>query len=333
MAAGVTDFLATPQAPPSQQIVSQQMLATTLMEIGVPVDTSTLALAESFSRVGVAITQPNISDGRGLLKRDPEITPASIALASALGAPKSDGVLRALSAVIRGLPESGNVSDEALEQLTVSLGNGREAEATATQLKGLLSRLGHSIENKIIVREAIDSDPRLSLLALSSRSDRRSEGANQLASNIEGQQVLNQAASGHGPAAPFYFGFYAAGPDGRNIPVEIQVKREEQRRGGKHHSDDDDVTLTTLRISPERLGQLEVRLAATESGAMRCDVRAAQLGTMRLMRRHAPDLADSLTAAGWQVQRVTVTQEKEFPPLWFGGEILAQPRSLLDRKV
>jgi hypothetical protein len=318
-----------------QQVVSQQLLAATLMEIGVSVDASTIALAESFSRVGVAITEPNISDARGLLGRMPGATPAAVALATVLGLPKSSGVLRALAAVVQGVPDEGGISQEALDQLTVLIHPNRNSEITANELRNMITRLSSSAENRIASREALNDDPRVALLALSRDNDADGPGmgANALAAHVEGQQVLNQAAQQNTPNAPLYFGFYATAPDGRSIPVEVQVKPDEDQRRRRDDDDAEPDTRTTVRIAPVRLGQIEVRLVSTPLGAMRCDVRAEKLATSRLLRRHAPDLSDALTRAGWDVQKMTVTQEKTFPPLWFGGENLAQPRSRMDWKA
>ncbi|MDR3708663.1 MAG: hypothetical protein P4L33_10200 [Capsulimonadaceae bacterium] len=328
------DISALTAQPVRPQPATIEHLAISLVDMGLPADRTTLAVAESFARVGVPITNANISAARATLVRVQGSSPAAIALASAIGVPQSPGVLRSLATVVQGLPQVADISPEAAQQIAIKISDSTSLDDLTLQVHDIVSRLSQSAESRIYRHEAIVRDPRIALLSLSHQQTSHARGADHLARHVEGQQVLNTAAYQVAIAAPLYFGFYAIYPGGRMVPIEAQILRilgddaEEEKEDAESEE-----TRLTIRVTTSRLGSVEVKLAVKTNRQMRCELRAHSDLACRLFRRFAPALGRALVTEGWDVRQISVVRVRDFNPLWFGGDSLTQPRHRMDSRV
>lgn len=317
------------QAPIPQQATVDQ-LTVTLLDMGLGADRVTLGIAETFARVGIAINPASVATARAALARAPGATPASFALASAMGLPQSTSVLRSLATVVYGLPAGDSVSAEARAVIALNVAP-QNRPLTAARLRELIARVGRTTENRLLAHDAIIDDPRIALLAMAAREQDAPPGSDLLARHLEGQQILNAASRQAGLTAPLYYGFYLQLPGSRPAPVEVQIKREREAPESDAPSGSRRIVVT-IRVTTERLGAIEAQLARQANG-LAVELRSDREETVTRMHRRAPELADVLTASGWDLRKVSVSRTSEPTPLWFGGDALSRPRVRVNWKA
>ncbi len=324
--------------------VTADALRAALLELGIAADADSMALAEVFTRLGLPLTDANIVEGRSILARNPRLPAAAYAMAKLLDAPLTPGVLRALARVIDGALGKYPLPDEALRDLSLALDGQSGSQELARDLYRIVSRLGTSTENQLLRTEggllsekSLNNDPRAQLLTLSNDTDDRNVrmAADAHASHIEGQQLLNQIAINRfDPPVPLYFAFPFRIADHETVPAEVQVWTKDDEEARNNPDDGDRLVLqTVVRLSPPKLGLIEVRLQGKSDATLTCNILAERQITYRLLRRNYTDLADGLSNSGWHVTRVDVGLASEFEPLWYGGASLAHPRNRVDRKA
>lgn len=321
--------------------LSPQSLGAALMAIGLNADKENLALAELFARLGVPITEANITQARTILARYSGTPPSALALAKTIDMEPSSAVLRALSLVMEGLPEGQTLPPEILQYLGMTIDAQQPRDILASQLKGMLGSLGKSTEVQILQAGAegpgaLGEDLRSVLMNLVQMSESRAVrmAADNHAAFIEGQQLLNQIALlRFDPPVPLYFAFGAFFGNAQPSMVEVQVWSHDEDSAPREDDDERTYMQTIVRVAPPRLGMVETRLTGTRAGSMRCDMAAEKAQTYRLLRREAGDLVMGLSGIGWEVREISVQHQQQFTPLWYGGDALSAPRARVDRQV
>jgi flagellar hook-length control protein FliK len=163
--------------------------------------------------------------------------------------------------------------------------------------------------------------------------------ANAHAAHIEGQQILNQVnLKRFDPPVPLYFSFPVKITPDETVCAEVQVWSKDENDDGQHTGSEEFgnsrlVLQTTIRLSPPRLGSIEVRLSGAQNADLNCQVLVEKPNAYRLLRRYAGELANGLSGAGWTVHDVNVGMAADFAPLWFGGAALKNPRNRVDKKA
>jgi hypothetical protein len=335
-------FTATPAASNAPgAALSPETLASALMGLGLAADKENLALADLFARLGVPLTESNLTQARVLLSRYAGTPPTALALAKTIDMEPSAAVLRALSSVIQGLPEGQSLPPEVVRLLGMAVDSGQIRDSLAAQLKSIIGRLGQSTEFQIlqITEEgagALGEDLRSALLNLVQMTEARSIriAADSHAAFIEGQQLLNQIALlRFDPPVPLYFAFGAFFGQAEPSMVELQVWSHDEKSAPSEDDDDKPYMQTIVRVAPPRLGMIETKLIGTRAGSLRCELAAEKPATYRLLRREAGDLAQGLSEIGWDVRGMNIRHQQQFVPLWYGGDAVSAPRARLDRRV
>lgn len=334
-------FTATRAAStPAGAALPEESLANALMGLGLAADKENLALADLFARLGVPLTEPNLTQARVLLARYAGTPPTALALAKTIDMETSAAVLRALSTVIQGLPEDQALPPEVVRLLGMAVDTGQIRDALAAQLKGLIGRLGQSTEFQLLqISEGggvLGEDLRSALMSLVEMSESRAvrNAADSHAAFIEGQQLLNQIALlRFDPPVPLYFSFGAFFGNAMPTMVELQVWSHDEKSAPSEDDDEKPYMQTIVRVSPPRLGMIETKLVGTRAGSLRCELAAEKPATYRLLRREAGDLAQGLAEIGWEVRGMDIRHQQQFVPLWYGGDAVSAPRARLDRHV
>ena len=109
------------------------------------------------------------------------------------------------------------------------------------------------------------------------------------------------------------------------------VWQPERKTGSEE--EDQPALRVTVRLSPPRLGRVQVDLTSKRSGSLTCRLGAENPAAARLLARHAEVLAEAFAKSGWPSCEVTCRPRSEWPPLWPGGETLSTPRACVDRFV
>ncbi len=314
-----------------------------LLEMGMAAADMDVALAEGLVQAGLPLTAASLAEAHADLARAPGASPQAYVLAQALALPTSPGALRALTAVLNAA-EGGAGQGALTEQVRMWLGLGVEAatcpEAQARRLREMMLQVGRSTENRVLAviedRERLPvADLRTALLRLAQGSGDRALGreADGLASLLEGQQLLNQASlTAHAGRSetPLYFALPLAF-DGMPTVAETRVWLPERDAGAG--AEDEPVLRLTVRLTPPRLGRVQVDLAGGVAGSLSCRLGAEKASAARLLGRHAEALAASFNQAGWPSCEVVCRPQSEWPPLWHGGETFTTPRTCVDRHV
>jgi hypothetical protein len=310
------------------------------MAIGLAADKENLALAELFARLGVPITESNITQARTILARYSGTPPSAFALAKTIDMEPSSVVLRALSLVIEGLPEARTLPPEIQQYLGMTVDAQQSRNALAAQLKGIIGSLGRSTEAQLVQLSmeggTLGEDLRSALMNLIQMTESRAMrlAADSHAAFIEGQQLLNQIALlRFDPPVPLYFAFGAFFGNTQPSMVEVQVWSHDEESAPREDDDEKPYMQTIVRVAPPRLGMIETRLTGTRAGSMRCEIAAEKPPTYRLLRREAGDLVMGLSGIGWEVREISVQHQQQFTPLWYGGDALSAPRTRVDRQV
>lgn len=327
-------------APPGAAL-PEESLATALMGLGLAADKENLALADLFARLGVPLTESNLTQARMLLARYSGTPPTALALAKTIDLDPSASVLRALSTVIQGLPEGQTLPSDVVRLLGMAVDSGAMRDSLAAQLKGLIGKLGTSTEFQLLqIAEsgvgALGEDLRSAFLSLVEMTESRAVriAADSHAAFIEGQQLLNQIALlRFDPPVPLYFSFGAFFGNALPTMVELQVWSHDEKSAPAEDDDEKPYMQTIVRVSPPRLGMIETRLVGTRAGSLRCELAAEKPATYRLLRREAGDLARGLGEIGWEVRGMNIRHQQQFVPLWYGGDSVSAPRARLDRQA
>jgi hypothetical protein len=332
---------------PVSMNLTPDILRSALLEIGVIADEESMELAESFARLGLPLTEGNMTEGRSILARYPKLPVAAYAMAKIIDAPLSAGVLRGLARVIESSLATRPLASEILEQLGISVDASGDTRNIARELYRVISRLGGSTEMRLLQNEltgeltpeqVVASDPRTQLLAMAEQlQDRNARlAADAHAAHIEGQQILNRIAlQRFDPPVPLYFSFPLRLSNGESTPAEIQIwTRDQDKKQPQGEFDESALALqTVIRVTTLRLGLIEARLTGLQDASLDCLVLVERPLAWRLLRRSTADLASRLSSAGWHVGTVEVAMAEGFAPLWYGGESLTHPRGRVDQKI
>ena len=314
-------------------------LRNALIEIGATSTEENLALAEAFAKLGVPLTEENLSEGRSVLAREPGLSPVAYALAKTLELPRTPAVLKALAAVVQGWQTGKALPDEVMRLLSLAPDAALDSTELASQIARVFNRLGQSTESRLTrgntSQEILLKDVRASLMRLAEASDdaHLRAAADSHAALIEGQQLLNQVSlAKFDPPVALYFAFPLQFGT-QTLAAEVQVWNRDDREPPESEKETTTYLRATVRVAPPRLGRVEVRLLGTWAGVLSCVLCAEKPSSYRLMRREAENLIDGLGKLGWKVTAPTVTLQKEFPPLWYGGDALSHPRTRIDHHV
>lgn len=318
-----------------------------LLEMGVAAADMDVALAQTLVQAGLPLTAASLAGAHAALARAPGASPPSYVLAQTLALPTSPDALRALTAVLNA-PGGGAGRGALPEQVRMWLGLGVEAgtepEAQARRLREMVIGIGRSTENRVLAviedRERLPvADLRTALLRLAQGSGDRALGreADGLASLLEGQQLLNQASlrqaslTAHaGRPETLYFALPLAF-DG--LPTVAETRLWLPKHGAGEEAEGDPVLRVTVRLTPPRLGRVQVDLTGRLAGSLSCRLGAERVSAARLLGRHTEALAEAFGRAGWPSCDVVCRPQSEWPPLWPGGETFTTPRTSVDRHV
>lgn len=319
------------------------MLRATLLQMGVTADAQNLALAEAFTQLGLPLTREALTEAHTALARAPGASPLAYALARATALPTSPAALRGLTAVTGDgaiVPQEA-LPPELMSWLSLEADAGMEAETLAAHLFVMAQGMGRSTENRVMSQgaQAAQSlasvqDTRTTLLRLAQGSADKTirRGADALASHIEGQQLINQAARRDPETtdAPFYFALpFQFGKE--TTLAEMRLWSWDEEKDEDEISPDTAWLRATVRITPPRLGRVQAELAGTLAGTLTCRLGAEKPATARLLHRHSSLLTAALAGlAGWRTSDVECRVVSTWPPLWHGGEALASPRACVD---
>ena len=337
--------LTLPVAPTGTQ--TPDRVRDALLEMGMAAADADIMLAEALVQAGLPLTAASLAEAHTDLARAPGASAQSYVVAKALALPTSPDALRALTAVLNA-PGDHPGQSALPEQVRMWLGLGVEAatepEAQARHLREMMLQVGRSTENRVLAvidgKESLPvADLRTALLRLASSSgDRALRGqADGLASLLEGQQLLNQAAltaqAGHAET-PLYFALPLIF-DGLPTVAEMRLWQPERDVGAEADDNAEDGTAlrVTVRLSPPRLGRVQADLTGRLAGSLTCRLGAEKPAAARLLARHSEALAEAFAKSGWPSCEVLCRPQSEWPPLWPGGEILTTPRACVDRHV
>jgi hypothetical protein len=312
-----------------------------LIEIGAALSPANLALAEALAKLGVPLTESNIAEGQAVLAKMPGVSAGAFALAKALDFQTTTSIMKALSAVVDRTANTNNLDLASLDILFLVAQPKNDAGKLAEFIEKLLDRLGQSTENKLLTQPETANtlpvyDPRSGLLNIAQTpgGGQTALAANQYASFVEGQQLLNQASiNKHDGRAPIYFAFPLA-IDTKEANCELQVwSAAEQKSRDAHGADGEEYLRATVRVNAERLGVIETSFVGMWSGRLMCSIATSKQASQRLLRKESPGLARSLAAIGWSITSIDVTCRPTFHPLWLGGDLLDSPRSRVDQRI
>lgn len=314
-----------------------------LLEMGMAAADADVALAEALVQAGLPLTAASVAEAHGDLARAPGASPQAYVLAKTLALPTSPDALRALTAVLNA-PNGGAGGGALPEQVRMWLGLGVDAglepDPQARRLRDMMLLIGRSTEHRLLAaaqgkEQWPVADLRTALLRLAQGSGDRALGseANSLASLLEGQQLLNQAAlTAHGGRldTPLYFAFPMTFD---RVPTVAEVRLELSDRDVEEDTEHAPVLRVTLRLSPPRLGRVQADLTGQLTGTLRCRLGAEKAASARLLGRHTEVLAASFGKSGWPSCEVVCRSQSEWPPLWPGSETFTTPRTCVDRHV
>ena len=340
--------LLTPGALPvgaAAGAVTPDRVRAALLEMGLAAADADVALAEALVQAGLPLTAASLAEAHADLARAPGTSPQAYVVAKTLALPSSPDALRALTAVLNA-PSDAPGRGVLPEQVRMWLGLGMEAqaapEAQARHLREMMLQVGRSTENRVLAvidgKESLPvADLRTALLRLASSSgDRALRGqADGLASLLEGQQLLNQAAlAAHAGRAetPLYFALPLAF-DGLPTVAEMRLWQPDRDTGNGDEAEDGHALRVTVRLSPPRLGRVQADLTGRRAGSLTCRLGAENPAAARLLARHSEALAEAFAQSGWPTCEVTCRPQSEWPPLWPGAEAFTTPRARVDQHV
>lgn len=332
-----------PQPKTMGGMLTGEIIRAALLEMGAAAGEVDVALALALTQAGLPLTLQTLTSANAALASAPGVSPDAYALAKSLALPTSPDALRAVTAVLNA-PSDGLPGAALPERVTAWLGLALEAgtapDALARGLREMLLQVGRSTENRVQRMQEGPlpiADLRTALLRLAEASGDRAmrHGADGLASLLEGQQLLNQAsltAHQHQPNVPLYFALPLAF-DGLPGIAEMHLWLRQSAADAGEETKEEEVLRITLRVSPPKLGRVQVDLIGLLSGTLSCRLGAEKAASYRLLSKHAGNLAASLALAGWGACDVTCRVQADWPPLYHGGAALASPRTCVDHHI
>ena len=341
------------EAPPQWPVTAMQTegrIRAALLEMGLAAAEADIALADALAQAGLPLTAASLSAAYGALARAPGTIPQAYALALTLDLPPSPEILRALTITFGAQaggqsPQTGALPERVMGWLGLGVEAGTAPPALARHLREWMLQTGRSTEHRLLAAGKWGdlglpiTDARTALLRLSLASGDpalRTE-ADALASHLEGQQLLNQAAvqasRGRGETS-LYFAV-PLGFGGEPGMAEMRLWTPNSLPDGRAHSETDAETdlRVTVRVAPPRLGRVQAELSGRLSGSLTCRLGVERAASQRLLARHTGQLAETLSDAGWACCQVTCRPQPEWPPLWHGGDSLLTPRRGVDHCV
>jgi len=344
-------FQAMPvEAPPLWPVTATLTairIRATLLEMGLAAGETDVALAEALAQAGLPLTAGSLAAAHGALARAPGAIPQAYTLALALDLPASPDILRALTTTLGAQaggrsPQTGALPERVMGWLGLGVEAGTAPPALARHLREWMLQTGRSTEHRLLAAGKWGdlglpiTDARTALLRLSLASGdpaMRTE-ADALASHLEGQQLLNQAAvNAHHTRTetPLYFAV-PLGFGGEPGMAEMRLWTSNQLP--RDEADEDaNVLRVTLRVAPPRLGRVQAELSGCLSGSLTCRLGVEKASSLRLLARYTRLLAETLGDAGWTSCEVVCRSQSEWPPLWHGGDSLLTPRTCVDHCV
>jgi hypothetical protein len=328
--------------------VTPELIRAALLEMGAAAAEVDVALAIALTQTGLPLTLPSLAQANAALASAPGASPAAYALAKSLSLPTTPDALRAMTAVLTASTTGLSGAASALpERVTAWLGLGLEAgtppDALARGLREMLLQVGRSTEHRLLHTPQSQmpvTDMRTALLRIAGASSDRAmrQGADGLASLLEGQQMLNQAsltAHAHQEAVPLYFALpmtFDGLPGIAETHLWLRTKKEEED-AEEGAGEDAEILRVTVRLTPPKLGRVQADLTGLLSGILSCRFGAEKLSSMRLISKYTGSLAEALSAAGWETCDVTCFVQTDWPPLYHGGSAFASPRTCVDWHV
>lgn len=254
-----------------------------------------------------------------------------------------------------------NLPAELLQRLGLTLSPAATAEEITNVLRVFARQLLRSTENRILtaMEDGVDlievDDLRVVLIKLATDAPDPGirDAAAALASNIEGQQLINAANLGAPGAAheaalaslggvtpgtthngdsqsPIYFSLPLL-YQGEPSTIELRMWPRDQHRNGETWVDEDAYPIrATVRLTLSQLGRVQIDVIGDLNGYLHCQFSAERPAVGRLIARSADQLSDILAAAGWARNEVTFNPHTDWAPLWTGGKALTRPRQRID---
>ena len=318
-----------------------------LLEMGLAASDADVALAEALAQVGVPLTAASLAAAHGALARAPGAAAQAYTLALTLELPTSPGILAALTTTLEAQaggksPLTGALPEQVMGWLGLGVEAGTAPPALARHLHEWMLQTGRSTEHRLLAAgkwgdlglPITDARTALLRLALASGDPAMRTEADALASHLEGQQLLNQAAVNvhqTRPGTPLYFAV-PLGFGGQPSMAEMRFWMPKTPKGGETDPESD-VLRVTVRVAPPRLGRIQAELTGRLAGNLVCRLGVEKSSSQRLLSRHTSLLAETLTTAGWTSCEVLCRNQSEWPPLWHGGDALLTPRASVDHCV
>jgi len=318
-----------------------------LLEMGLAAGDTDVALAEALAQAGVPLTAASLAAAHGALMRAPGATAQAYTLALKLDLPTSPGILSALTTTLEAQaggrsPLTGALPEQVMGWLGLGVEAGTAPPALARHLREWMLQTGRSTEHRLLAAgkwgdlglPITDARTALLRLALASGDPAMRTESDALASHLEGQQLLNQAAvnaNHHRSETPLYFAV-PLGFGGQPSMAEMRLWMPNTPPDGEPDPEAD-VLRVTVRVAPPRLGRVQAELTGRLTGALACRLGVEKPSSQRLLTRHTGILAAALSTAGWDACEVLCRSQSEWPPLWHGGDALLAPRSSVDHCV
>lgn len=331
--------------PTTGGMLTGGVIRAALLEMGAAAGEADVALALVLTQAGLPLTLYTLAQANAALASAPGASSEAYALAKSLALPTTPDALRAVTAVLNA-PSDGLPGAALPERVTAWLGLALEAgtapEALARGLREMLLQVGRSTENRIQRMQEGPlpvADLRTALLRLAEASGDRGmrHGADGLASLLEGQQLLNQAsltAHAHQPNVPLYFALPLAFDGLPGIAeTHLWLRQSDTPEDAGEEIEEEEVLRVTLRLTPPKLGRVQIDLVGLLSGTLSCRLGAEKASSYRLLSKHTGSLAGALASAGWDLCDVTCRVQADWPPLYHGGAALAAPRTCVDRHI
>ena len=323
--------------------LTAEIVRAALLEIGAAATEVDVTLALALTQTGLPLTLPTLAAANAALASAPGASPDAYALAKSMALPTSPDALRALTAVLNasadGRPGGASALPERVNAwLGLALEAGTPPDALARGMREMLLQVGRSTENRVLRMSEGPlpvADLRTALLRLAGASGDRGmrHGADGLASLLEGQQLLNQAsltAHANQAAVPLFFALPLAF-DGQPGLAEVHLWINSEDTVDEEH--EEEALRLTLRLTPPKLGRVQVDLVGHLSGTLNCRLSAEKPSSLRLIAKHTGSLAEALGDAGWETCDITCRVQTDWPPLYHGGAALAAPRTCVDRHI
>jgi hypothetical protein len=330
-----------PVYPPSETVLSADTLKGMLIEIGSAVTSNSLALAEALAKLGVPITESNMTEGQSILARLAGVSPAVFALAKALDLPTTPAIMKGLSAIVDRAANTNRLEMDTLDLLALLPQPDEDSTALKEFISRLIDKLGQSTENKLLTDpdsantlSVYDARSALLGLAQTTAGGKAACAADTHAAYIEGQQLLNHVSmQKFDKIAPLYFAFpIALGM--RESQCEIQVwSSQEQESTDTIGADKEEYLRAIVRVEADRIGIVETCLVGMWSGRLVCTISVSKPSICRLVRRDCSILAKAMGGHGWNVAPIEIRLQDRFIPLWLGGDLLDNPRVRVDKRI